>query len=162
KSVNDVLFSGEESLSTLVGSAGAWSLSALALLIAFKGLAYAVSLGSFRGGPVFPAMFLGSAAGLMAAQLPGFETTPAVAVGLSAAVVGVLRLPLSGVVLAVLLTSKAGLGTGPLIIVGAVVAYLTTLALTPSKAAGTPGGGASAQPAELDTAIAGSTARSGP
>jgi H+/Cl- antiporter ClcA len=41
------------------------------LLIAFKGLAYGLSLGSFRGGPVFPALFLGAAGGLMAAQLLG-------------------------------------------------------------------------------------------
>jgi chloride channel protein, CIC family len=39
KSVNAVLFSGEEALPSLVAHPGAWSLSALALLIAFKGLA---------------------------------------------------------------------------------------------------------------------------
>jgi H+/Cl- antiporter ClcA len=133
KGVSQVLFSGEEALTPLVGDPGAWSLSALALVIAFKGLAYAISLGSFRGGPVFPALFLGSAAGLMAAHLPGFETTPAVAVGMGAAVVAVLRLPLSAVVMALLLTSKAGLGTGPLIIVGVVVGYLTTLAVSNSE-----------------------------
>ncbi|OLE38355.1 MAG: hypothetical protein AUG48_02170, partial [Actinobacteria bacterium 13_1_20CM_3_68_9] len=82
KSVNDVLFSGQDALPGLVAGAGTWSLSALALLVAFKGLAYSLSLGSFRGGPVFPAIFLGAAAGLMAAQLPGFAVTPAVAVGL--------------------------------------------------------------------------------
>ena len=108
-------------------------------LIAFKGLAYGISLGTFRGGPTFPAMFLGAAAGLMAAQLPGFELTPAVAVGLGAAVVAVLRLPLSAVVLATLFTVHTGLGSGPLIIVGVVVAYLTVQALdarlTPSEPA---------------------------
>ncbi|MGH2965307.1 MAG: chloride channel protein [Solirubrobacterales bacterium] len=130
KNASEVLFSGQGALSPLVGGAGAWSLSALALLIAFKGVAYAISLGSFRGGPTFPAMFLGTAAGLMAAQLPGFEVAPAVAVGIGAAIVAVLRLPLTAVVLALLLTSKAGLATGPLIIVGVVVAYLTTLAVT--------------------------------
>ena len=118
---------------------GSWSLSALALLIAFKGLAYGISLGTFRGGPTFPAMFLGAAAGLMAAQLPGFALTPAVAVGLGAAVVAVLRLPLSAVVLATLFTVHTGLGSGPLIIVGVVVAYLTVQALdarlTPSEPA---------------------------
>ena len=101
-----------------------------ALWLALLALAYSLSLGSFRGGPVFPAMFLGAAAGLMAAHLPGFAITPAVAVGLGAAVVSVLRLPLSALVLAVVLTSKAGLGTGPLIIVGVIVAYLTTLGLS--------------------------------
>jgi chloride channel protein, CIC family len=71
KSVSDVLFSGQDAIGPLVANPGAWSLSALALLIAFKGLAYGLSLGSFRGGPVFPALFLGAAGGLMAAQLLG-------------------------------------------------------------------------------------------
>ncbi len=137
--VNQVLFSGQNAIGPLVENPGAWSLSALALLIAFKGVAYGISLGTFRGGPTFPAMFLGAAAGLMAAQLPGFELTPAVAVGLGAAVVAVLRLPLSAVVLATLFTVHTGLGSGPLIIVGVVVAYLTVQALdarlTPSEPA---------------------------
>jgi len=127
--VNQVLFSGQDAIGPLVNDPGAWSLSALALLVAFKGLAYGISLGTFRGGPTFPAMFLGAAAGLMAAQLPGFALTPAVAVGLGAAVVAVLRLPLSAVVLATLFTVHTGLGSGPLIIVGVVVAYLTVQAL---------------------------------
>ena len=58
-SVNEVLFSGQDALPGLVTHAGAYSLGALALLVAFKGLAYGLSLGSFRGGPIFPAMFLG-------------------------------------------------------------------------------------------------------
>src|SRR5512133_422439 len=128
--VDQVLFSGQDAIGPLVANPGAWSLSALALLIAFKGLAYGVSLGTFRGGPTFPAMFLGAAAGLMAAQLPGFETTPAVAVGLGAAVVAVLRLPLAAVVLATLFTANSGAGSAPLIIVGVVVAYLTVQALS--------------------------------
>jgi H+/Cl- antiporter ClcA len=134
KSVNEVLFSGQFSLGPLVSDPGAWSLSALALLIAFKGLAYALSLGSFRGGPTFPAMFLGAAGGLMAAQLPGFAVTPAVAVGIGAGVVSVLRLPLAGAVLAILLTFTAGAGAAPLIIVGVVVAYMTTLGLHAGEA----------------------------
>lgn len=130
KSVNEVLFSGETAIGPLVADPAGWSLSALALLIAFKGLAYGISLGSFRGGPVFPALFLGAAGGMMAAQLPGFDLTPAVAVGMGAAVASVLKLPLSAAVLGVLLTSKSGAGAGPVIIVGVVVAYLTTLALS--------------------------------
>jgi H+/Cl- antiporter ClcA len=136
KDVSNVLFSGEEALSPLVAHASTWSLSALALVVAFKGLAYAISLGSFRGGPVFPALFLGGAAGLMAGQLPGFEVTPAVAVGMGAAVVAVLRLPLSAVILALVLASKAGLATSPLIIVGVVVAYLTAMAVSPAEVPG--------------------------
>jgi H+/Cl- antiporter ClcA len=135
KGTSEVLFSGQDALPGLIAGAGSWSLSALALLIAFKGLAYGVSLGCFRGGPTFPAIFLGAAAGLMAGQLPGYEVTPAVAVGIGAAVVSVLRIPLSAVVLAVLLTATTGVGSGPLIIVGVVVAYLTTLVLSPPPTA---------------------------
>jgi H+/Cl- antiporter ClcA len=131
KGFSEVLFSGETALDSLVANVDSWSLSALALVIGFKGLAYALSLASFRGGPVFPAMFLGAAAGLMAAQLPGFELAPAVAVGLGAAVVAVLRLPLSAVILATLLTSEAGLGVGPLVIVGVVTAYLVANLIDP-------------------------------
>jgi H+/Cl- antiporter ClcA len=129
KPVTEALFSGETAIGPLVTSPEAWSLSALALLIAFKGVAYGLSLGSFRGGPVFPALFLGAAGGMMAAQLPGFGFTPAVAVGLAAAVTAVLRLPLTGAVLGIVLTAPGGPGASPLIIVGVVIAYLTTLAL---------------------------------
>jgi chloride channel protein, CIC family len=128
KNVNQVLFDGQEALPGLVAQAGTWSLGALALLIVFKGLAYTVSLGSFRGGPTFPAVLLGAAGGLMAARLPGFAVGPAVAVGIGAAVASILRLPLSAVVLATLMTEKAGTGDEPLIIVGVVVAYIVTLA----------------------------------
>jgi hypothetical protein len=135
---DEVLFSGQDQLSGLISDAGSWSLGALALLIVLKGIGYAVSLAGFRGGPTFPAIFLGAAAGLMAAELTGFATTPAVAVGLGAAVVAVLRIPLSAVVLAALLTSQTGLGASPLIIVGVVVAYIVTDALSPRAPAPTP------------------------
>jgi chloride channel protein, CIC family len=130
KSVNDVLFSGESGLPGLVSQAGTWSISALILLILFKGLAYLLSLGSFRGGPTFPGIFLGAAAGILASHLPGFPLTPAVAVGMGAAVASVLRLPLTAVVLATLLTVNSGTGDEPLIIVGVVVAYLVTLLIS--------------------------------
>ena len=104
-------------------------------LIAFKGIGYSLSIGSFRGGPTFPAVFLGAAAGIATSHLPGFALTPAVAVGMGAGTVAVLRLPLSAVVLATLLTSHAGTGDEPLIIVGVVVAYIVTLVLSaPARA----------------------------
>jgi H+/Cl- antiporter ClcA len=134
KSVSNVLFSGESGLPVLVAQAGTWSVGALVLLIVCKGIAYSLSLGSFRGGPTFPAVFLGAAAGILASHLPGFPLTPAVAVGMGAGTVAILRLPLSAVVLATLLTSTAGVGQEPLIIVGVVVAYLVTLLLSNASA----------------------------
>jgi chloride channel protein, CIC family len=146
KSVNDVLFSGQDALPGLVSNAGSWSVGALVLLLAFKGTAWGLSLGSFRGGPTFPAIFLGAAAGILASHLPGFALTPAVGVGIGASVAAVLRLPLSGVVLATLITVDAGTGDEPLIIVGVIAAYLVTVALSarPSPAEGS--GAGAAQP----------------
>jgi len=150
KSAQEVLFSGQDQLPGLVASPASWSLWALAGVVAFKGVAYALSLGSFRGGPAFPAMFIGSAAGMMAAHLPGFSITPGVAVGLAAAVVAVLRLPLSAIVLSMVLTSKAGIDAVPLVVVGTVVAYIATFALDavlkPAAAEAAPAAQASSSP----------------
>jgi chloride channel protein, CIC family len=158
KSINEVLFSGESGLPGLISQAGTWSISALILLILFKGLAYLLSLGSFRGGPTFPAVFLGAAAGILASHLPGFPLTPAVAVGMGAATVAVLRLPLTAVVLATLLTVKSGTGDEPLIIVGVVVAYLVTLLVSKALSARTegarPGAIQSAEPDGSAAAVA--------
>jgi H+/Cl- antiporter ClcA len=130
KGTDEILFSGQDQLPGLVSSAGSYSIGALALVVGLKGIAYSLSLGSFRGGPTFPAMFIGTAAGIMASHLPGFHITAAVAVGMSAGVVSILRLPLSAVVVAAVLTSKAGVGAEPLVIVGVVVAYIVTLLLS--------------------------------
>ena len=133
-----VLFSGQDAFSSLIKQGAALSLSTLAFLLLFKGLAWSISLGNFRGGPTFPALFIGAAGGLLAAHLPGFSETPAVAVLMAAAAVSILELPLSATIITLLLTSKAGIATGPLIIVAVVVAYLTIKTLPRSRAAATP------------------------
>jgi H+/Cl- antiporter ClcA len=127
--LDNVLFSGQETLSPLVAHASDWTTGALVALIACKGLGYALSLGSFRGGPVFPALLLGAAVGLLVDGLPDFGTTPAVAVGIGAATAAGLRLPLTAVVLATVLTAQPAAGAAPLVIVGVVVAYMVTLKL---------------------------------
>ena len=85
KSPDAVLFSGQESFGTLFGQAATIPLSTLALLLLFKGLAWSISLGNFRGGPTFPAIFLGVVAGLIAQHLPGFAETQAIGVLVGAA-----------------------------------------------------------------------------
>ena len=102
-----VLFSGQDAFSSLIKQGPTLALSTLAFLLLFKGLAWSISLGNFRGGPTFPALFIGAAAGLLAAHLPGFSETPAVAVLMAAAAVSILRLPLSATVITLLLTSKS-------------------------------------------------------
>jgi H+/Cl- antiporter ClcA len=129
RGVDQVLFSGQETLGPLTRGGGDWPAGDLALLLAFKGAAWGIALGAFRGGPAFPSLLLGAAAGLLAANLPGFDVTSAVAVGMGASIAAVLRLPLSAVVLATLLTARSGVGSGPLVVLGVLVAYLTALAL---------------------------------
>ncbi len=126
---SEVLFSGQSALPGLVAHAGAWTVGTLVLLVVMKGIAYALSLGSFRGGPTFPALFLGAAIGMICARLPGYPVQVAVLVGLGTATVALLRLPLTAVVLATVLGSHAGSDVEPLIIVGVVVGYVVTLLL---------------------------------
>lgn len=133
ESADAVLFSGEDAFDALF--AAGLSLSTLTLLLLFKGLAWGVSLGSARGGPTFPALFLGAVAGLMAADLPGFNESQAVAVLMGAMCVATLRLPLTSVLVAFLLTSQAGLSVVPLIIVGVVVSYITIEIVSARRAA---------------------------
>ena len=124
KSVYAVLFSGSRALDPVFEQAPTWPLGTLALLVLLKALAWSVSMGSFRGGPVFPAIFVGTVAGLLAANLPGFPMGAAVPAVIGATVVGVLRLPLSAAVIAITLTASAGLESSALVIVAIVVAYL--------------------------------------
>ena len=128
-----VLFSGQDTMGAVVNQAASFSQGAFVLFLIFKGLAYGVSLGSARGGPTFPAMFLGIVAGLLCAHLPGYSERPAVAALMGAATVSILRLPLASIIIA-LVVSQAGASTTPLIIVAVVVAYLVVLALSASHA----------------------------
>jgi H+/Cl- antiporter ClcA len=127
---NAVLFSGQEAFGALFTSAATVPLSTMALLLLLKGLAWSISLGNFRGGPTFPALFLGVVAGLMAARLPGYGESQAVAALSAAGCVSILRLPLASATIASLLSAQAGLAVTPLIIVAVVVAYLASEALS--------------------------------
>ena len=113
----------------LVTNPGAWTAGALALVILFKGIAYALSLSAFRGGPVFPSMFIGAALGVLMMDLPGMELVPAVAMGIGAMCVSMLRLPFTSVLLATLLMSSSGIAAMPLVIVAVVIAHVVMASL---------------------------------
>ena len=84
------------------------------------------------------AVRLADNASQLLSTLPGFTLTPAVAVGMGAAIAAVLRLPLTAIVLATLLTANAGIRHEALIIVGVVVSYLVTLVISPPAPAASP------------------------
>jgi H+/Cl- antiporter ClcA len=127
---NAVLFSGQEAFGDLFVAAPTLGTSTLVALFVFKAAAWGLSLGAFRGGPTFPAIFLGVVAGLALADLPGYGETPAIAALVGAACVSVLRLPLSSVMIALLLCVENGFEVAPLVIVGVVAAYIASLTLS--------------------------------
>ena len=129
----DVLFSGEESLPRLVQSAGSFTVEALALMIVCKGLAYSIALGSFRGGPVFPAIFIGGTAGILFSHLPGLPITAGIAMGMGAMAAVMLRMPMTSVLLASLLLGPEGIVAMPLVIVAVVVGFVVAERLHSSR-----------------------------
>jgi H+/Cl- antiporter ClcA len=127
--ITDVLFSGETGLGPLVADPAAWSTGALIALVLFKSIAYAVSIGAFRGGPTFPALFIGAAVGILLGQLPGFGITAGIAVGMAAATSAVLRLPITSIVLVTLLLGTQALSELPIVMIAAVVGLVTAVSL---------------------------------
>jgi H+/Cl- antiporter ClcA len=132
KGTNEVLFSGQSALPSLITEAKTWSIGALALLVICKTLAYALSLSAFRGGPVFPSMFIGGALGVMAANLPGMSLIPAVGMGIGAMCASMLKLPFTSVLLATVLLTSDGYAVMPVVIVAVVVAYVAGQWLPPA------------------------------
>jgi H+/Cl- antiporter ClcA len=116
--------SGEELISDLPTLT---SVSTVAAIIILKSIAYAVSLGAgFRGGPFFPAMFIGAASGLLVALLlPNGPSVPAaIVVGLVASVVATapMKWPIA-IGLGVVLGFLVGTWTlVPAAVIGAIVA----------------------------------------
>ena len=131
RSSSQVLFSGQNDLAPLIHNAASWSVGALTILIVCKALAYGVSLSSFRGGPVFPAMFIGAAGGIALSHAPGLPMIAGVGMGIGAMSATMLGLPLTSVLLPSLFLQADALTLMPLVIVSVVVAYVTSARLAP-------------------------------
>src|SRR5580700_784873 len=159
KGSGEVLFSGQDQLGPFIQHSASYTVGALLLLMACKGLAYGISLSSFRGGPTFPALFLGGVGGVALSHLPGLPLVAGVAMGIGAMSVVMLRLPLTSVLLATLLLASDGLALMPLVIVSVVVAYVLSARLAPAPA--TSGDPAPAAPGHPQPQPAGHTAASG-
>ena len=119
-----VLFSGQSALPSLVTNSTAYSVGALLLLVVCKGLAYGISLGGFRGGPIFPSMFIGAAGGMVLSHAGGLPEVDGVAMGIGAMMCAMLGLPLTAVLITTIFMGSDGLNVMPLVIVAVVVAYV--------------------------------------
>jgi H+/Cl- antiporter ClcA len=123
----DVLFSGQASVPTLATED---STRIVLILLVAKALAYGVSLGcGFRGGPVFPAIFLGIGLAMLAVIWFDQSPTWAIAAGAAAGTAAVTRMLLTSMVLATLLVGQAGLDAVPSAVLAASAAWLAVTAL---------------------------------
>jgi len=122
-----IVTSGEEFITRLPALT---TVSTVVAIIIFKAIAYAVSLGSgFRGGPFFPAMFVGAAVGLLISLAlgdSGPSVQAAIVVGVIASLVATAPMKWSVViVLGIVLGLLMGTWTlVPAALIGAVVAKL--------------------------------------
>ncbi len=118
-----MLFSGQASVPAIV-AAGSTKIVLITLIA--KMLAYTICLGcGFRGGPIFPALFLGIALAALPVVWFGTSPTLAIAVGAAAGMAAQTRLLFAPLLFAALLVGKAGLDAVPAAVLAAVGAWLT-------------------------------------
>ena len=106
------------------------SASVLAVVLVAKLLAYAICLGcGFRGGQVFPAIFIGI--GVVMFAVIAFDVSPtlAVAAGTAAGCAAVTRLLFASFVIGAILVGSAGADAVPAAILAAVAAWVTVMAI---------------------------------
>ncbi|NUT32128.1 MAG: chloride channel protein [Hamadaea sp.] len=129
----DVLFSGQSSVGVV---ATADSAKIVLILLAAKFLAYAVCLGcGFRGGPIFPAIFLGVALASLPVVWFGMSPTLAVAAGAAAGMAAQTKLLLSPLVLATLLVGAGAIDALPATVLATAAAWIATVFLEKRRAA---------------------------
>ena len=129
---DDVLFSGQASIPALVSES---SLIALVVLVIAKAAAYVVSLATgFRGGPIFPAVFLGVGVAAFAVELFGTSPTFAIAIGCAAGMAAQTRLVVTSMLFAALLVGSGGFDAIAGAVFATVASWLTVQALDPPAA----------------------------
>jgi H+/Cl- antiporter ClcA len=100
------------------------------VILLAKAAAYGICLGcGFRGGPVFPAIFIGVALASIAVVALDTSPTLAVAVGTAAGMAAATRLLISSLVVAALLVGTGGVDAVPAAVLASAAAWLTVNAL---------------------------------
>ena len=121
-----VLFSGQSGIPDVIDE----GVGILLLLMVAKGLGYAICLGcGFRGGPVFPAIFLGVTIASFCVALFDASVTWAVAVGAAAGMTAGTGLLFSSLAISLLLVGLDGADALPAAVLGGVAAWVTRMAL---------------------------------
>ena len=126
--MNQILFSGNSGMTTLIHET---SIAAVIFILIGKGIAYSVALGSgFRGGPIFPATFLGVAVAVLVVLIfPGDSVSAMAAAGIAASAAAMLKLPATSALIGMLLIVGAGPAVAPFAILGAAIGFIMRLAM---------------------------------
>lgn len=122
-----ILFSGQAGMTDLVAETSA---TTVLVVLVGKAIAYAAALGGgFRGGPIFPATFLGVASAvLLSILIPGASVTALAAAGIAAAAGAMLKLPGTSAMLGALLVGGASAAVAPFAIFGAILGLVVRMA----------------------------------
>lgn len=118
-----ILFSGQgDAMSTMIDES---AIGVVIAIVALKAVGYAISLGGgMRGGPIFPATFLGVGVGVLFALIfTGVPVSPLATAGIAAAATAMIRLPFTSAMLALLLIGGAGMEVAPFAIIGSVLGF---------------------------------------
>ena len=124
---NDVLFSGQTDLPALLAEDSEWLILAI---IATKAIAYAVCLGvGFRGGPIFPAIFLGVGVAVLVGGLFDMSPTVALAIGTACGMAAFSRLIFSSLVFVLLLVGVQNSDVIPAAVLAACTGWVVAHSL---------------------------------
>lgn len=126
--VETVLFSGQSAIPEILGITG---VSTLVVILVGKLIAYGVSVGGgFRGGLIFPAVYIGVVCGVILSNwVPDSSQSALVAAGIGAGSAAALRLPFTSTLMAVALCGAAGGAVTSSAIIGAVIGLLVRAGL---------------------------------
>jgi H+/Cl- antiporter ClcA len=139
----EVLFSGQSAIPQELAEN---SVRVLLVIVVAKALAYAISLGcGFRGGPVFPAMFVGVGIATFACILFDSSITWALAVGAAAGMAAGTGLVFSALLFSMMLVGGNGRDALPAAVLAVIAAWLTNAALARRKDQDTSASGQTAQ-----------------
>jgi len=124
----DVLFSGQTALPNLVQMDG--DLGFVALVTAGKVLAYAICLGAgFRGGPIFPAIFIGVGVAMLVGELFNMSPTVALGIGTACGMAAFSRLIFSSLVLTLLIVGGENSDVIPAAVMAACTGWVVAKSL---------------------------------
>jgi H+/Cl- antiporter ClcA len=125
------LYSGQDQLLQIIHNPAAFGIGLLLLMMLIKALLTSTSFATgFEGGPIFPLIFVGGTLGLAISKILTFiPEGVAVTAGMAGVACAVFPLPLTMALLLGLLGGQPDLL--PPIVIGAVIGFLVSKALTP-------------------------------